>query len=78
MRKRRAYGINTQNRSMYPCYDEVSQTVAVCHRVATIVYGFNYLAGSGSQKPWIKDISCAVKSGRNDACVCMSKGRVSE
>ena len=69
MTKNVSYGINTQNRSMYPCTKEVSQTVAVCHHVATIVYGFKYLAGAKSQKPWSKDISQAIGSGRNDASV---------
>ena len=31
-----AYGINSQNRSLYPCYRDVSETVAICHRVACI------------------------------------------
>ena len=70
-----SYGINMQNRSMYPCSREVSQTVAVCHHVATIVYGFKYLVGAKSQKPWSKDISQAIGSGRNDASVCMVKGK---
>lgn len=30
------YGVNSQNRSMYPCYSNVSETVAICHRVACI------------------------------------------
>ncbi len=71
-----SYGINTQNRSMYPCTKEVSQTVAVCHQVATIVYGFKYLAGAKSQKPWSKDISQAIGSGRNDASVMMLQSSV--
>ena len=53
--KVKAYGINAQNRSMYPCTAEVSQTVAVCHRVATIVFGFKYLQSKKSHKPWSKD-----------------------
>ena len=42
MKRSMAYGINTQNRSMYPCTKEVAQTVAVCHHLATIVFGFKY------------------------------------
>ena len=63
MRARRAYGINTQNRSMYPCSKEVSQTVAVCHRVATIVYGFKYKADAKSEKPWSENVSQALSRG---------------
>lgn len=68
-----AYGINTQNRSMYPCYKELSQTVAVCHHVATIVYGFKRLASEKSKKPWSKDISQALSAGCHDASVCLVK-----
>ena len=73
MKNRISYGINTQNRNMYPYTKELSQTVAVCHRVATVTYGFNYLAGVQSRKPWIKDIAMALKAGRQDGCVCFNK-----
>ena len=67
----KAYGINAQNRSMYPCTPEVSQTVAVCHRVATIVFGGKYKASSKSQSPFSKDIAQALSAGCHDAFVCM-------
>ena len=73
MRARRAYGINTQNRSMYPCSKEVSQTVAVWHRVATVVYGFKYKAGAKSVHPWSENVSQALSSGCHDASVCFLK-----
>lgn len=72
--KVKAYGINAQNRSMYPCTAEVSQTVAVCHRVATIVFGFKYLQSKKSHKPWSKDIAQALSAGCHDASVCLVKG----
>lgn len=69
-----AYGINTQNRSMYPCTKEVAQTVAVCHHVATIVFGFKYLQSEKSNKPWSKDIAQALSAGCHDASVCIVRG----
>ena len=73
--KVKAYGINAQNRSMYPCTAEVSQTVAVCHRVATIVYGFKCNQSEKSHKPWSKDIAQALSAGCHDASVCVVKGK---
>lgn len=70
-----AYGINTQNRSMYPCSKEVAQTVAVCHKVATIVIGFKYKQSAKSAKPWSKDIALALPAGCHDASVCVVKGK---
>lgn len=70
-----AFGINAQNRSMYPCTKELSQTVAVCHRVATIVLGFKYLASEKSQKPWSKDVAQALATCP-DASVCLCKRRM--
>ena len=69
-----AYGINTQNRSMYPCTKEVAQTVAVCHQVATIVFGFKYKQSDKSAKPWSKDIAQALSAGCHDASVCIVRG----
>ena len=68
-----SYGINTQNRSMYPCTKEVAQTVAVCHQVATIVYGFKSNQSEKSNKPWSKDIAQALSAGCHDASVCIVK-----
>ncbi len=68
-----AYGINAQNRSMYPCTPEVSQTVAVCHRVATIVFGFKYLASAKSRSPISRDIAQSLSAGCHDASVCLVK-----
>lgn len=70
-----SYGINCQNRSMYPYTKEMGQTIAICHRVGVGVFGFKYLAGAKSRKPWSKDESQAIGSGRNDASVCMVKGK---
>ena len=69
-----SYGINTQNRSMYPCTKEVAQTVAVCHQVATIVFGFKYKQSDKSAKPWSKDIAQALSAGCHDASVCIVRG----
>ena len=60
-----AYGINTQNRSMYPCAKEVAQTVAV----ATIVYGLKYKQSKKSRKPYSKDIAQCLSAGCHDASV---------
>ena len=75
MRRVVAYGINTQNRSMYPCTKEVAQTVAVCHQVATIVFGFKYLQSEKSNKPWSEDIAQSLSAGCHDASVCIVKGK---
>ena len=69
--KKKAYGINTQNRSMYPCSPEVAQTVAVCHQVATIVFGLKYKQGEKSQKPYSKDIAQCLSANCHDASVIM-------
>lgn len=69
--KVKAYGINTQNRSMYPCTPEVSQTVAVCHQVATIVYGMKCNQSEKSQKPYSKDIAQCLSASCHDASVIM-------
>lgn len=69
--KQMAYGINTQNRSMYPCTPEVSQTVAVCHQVATIVYGIKCNQSEKSQKPWSRDIAQCLSAMCHDASVVM-------
>ena len=68
-------GINTQNRSMYPCTKEVAQTVAVCHQVATIVFGFKYKQSDKSAKPWSKDIAQALSAGCHDASICIVRGK---
>ena len=70
-----SYSINTQNRSMYPCTRERSQTVAVCHHVAVIVYGLKYKQGSKSQKPWSEGIAQALSAGCHDASVCIVKNK---
>lgn len=70
-----SYGINTQNRSMYPCTRERSQTVAVCHHVAVIVYGLKYKQSSKSQKPWSEGIAQALSAGCHDASVCIVKDK---
>ena len=75
MKRDVAYGINTQNRSMYPCTREVAQTVAVCNQVATIVFGFKYLQSAQSSKPWSKDIAQALSAGCHDASVCIVRGK---
>ena len=69
-----SYGINTQNRSMYPCTKERSQTVAVCHHVAVIVYGLKYKQSAKSQKPWSEGIAQALSAGCHDASVCLVRG----
>jgi len=68
-----SYGINTQNRSMYPCTRERSQTVAVCPQVAVIVYGLKYKQSAKSQKPWTEGIALALSAGCHDASVCLVK-----
>jgi hypothetical protein len=68
---KRSYGINTQNRSMYPCTLERSQTVAVCHQVATIVFGIKCNQSEKSQKPWSKDIAQCLSASCHDASVIM-------
>lgn len=72
----KAYGINVQASRMFPCSEEISEVLTVCHGGGAVVLGFNYLASAKSQKPWLKDISMAIKSGRNDACVCVGKPKV--
>lgn len=69
-----SYGINCQNRSMYPCTKEMGQTIAICHRVGVIVFGFKYKQSSKSAKPYSKDISQALSAGCHDASVCLVKG----
>lgn len=66
-----AYGINTQNRSMYPCTEEVAQTIAVCHQVATIVYGIKCNQSEKSQKPYSKDIAQCLSASCHDASVVL-------
>ena len=56
---------------MYPCTKELSQTVAVCHRIAVI--SFKYLAGAKSRKPYIYNVANGIPSVRNDVCVCYPK-----
>lgn len=72
--KRKAYGINTQNRSMYPCTPEVSQTVAVCHQVATIIFGLKYKQSKKSAKPYSENIAQCLSAGCHDASVVIVKG----
>ena len=74
MKKRIAYGINTQNRSMYPCTKEVAQTIAVCHQVATIVYGLKYKQSEKSRKPYSEDIAQALSAMCHDASVVIYRG----
>lgn len=71
MKKIRSYGINTQNRSMYPCTLERAQTVAVCHQVAVITFGLKYKQGAKSQKPYSKDIAQCLSANCHDASVVM-------
>ena len=33
----KCFGINMQNRSMYPCTEECSQTLAICYRAGVII-----------------------------------------
>lgn len=75
MIKNKSFGINTQNRSMYPCTEEVSQTVAVCHQVATIVYGVKSGQSAKSRKPYSEGIAQALSAGCHDASVVIYKGR---
>ena len=71
MRISKSYGINTQNRSQYPCTLERSQTVAVCHQVATIVYGIKSNQSEKSQKPWSRGIAQCLSAQCHDASVVM-------
>ena len=75
--KKKVYGINTQNRSMYPCSPEVSQTVAVCHHVATIIFGLKYKQSEKSQKPYSRDLAQCLSAGCHDASVVIVKGKKS-
>ena len=75
MKRRVAYGINPQSSLMYPCSEEVSQVLTVCHQVATIVFGFKYKQSEKSNKPWSKDIAQALSAGCHDASVCIVRGK---
>lgn len=72
---KRSYGINTQNRSMYPCTLERSQTVAVCHQVAVITFGLKYKQSEKSQKPYSRDIAQCLSANCHDASVIMCSGK---
>lgn len=39
IRKRKSYGINPQASLMYPCSEELGQTLTVCHGAAVVVKG---------------------------------------
>ena len=77
MNKCITYGINCQNRSMYPCSEEMCQTIAICHRVGVIVYGFKYLASEKSNKPYSKDIAQAL-STCPDSSVCFVRRKIAK
>lgn len=65
----KSFGINCQNRSMYPCTEEVSQTIAVCHKVAAIVFGVKYKQSEKSRKTYSENITQALSAGCHDAAV---------
>jgi len=71
----KSYGINTQNRSMYPCTLETSQTISVCHQAAVIVYGLKYKASHKSRMPYSNNIAQALSAGCHDASVVIVKGK---
>ena len=61
-----AYGINPQSSFMFPCSEEVSQVLTVCHGAAVVImdnklrdycYGIKYKAGVKSRKPYSEDIA---------------------
>lgn len=68
-----SYGINVVASLMYPCSEELSQTVCVCHPVGTVVYGLKYKQSEKSQKPWSEDIAQCLSSVTHDAAVCIGK-----
>lgn len=75
-----AYGINPQSSLMYPCSEEVSQVLTVCHSVAVVVlgnkmkqkvYGIKFNQSEKSQKPWSEDIAQCLSAQCHDAAVVM-------
>lgn len=65
---------------MYPCTEEVSQVLTVCHGAAVVIlgnkakeecYGLRYKQGVKSQKPYSKDVAQCLSAGCHDASVVL-------
>lgn len=73
-----AYGINPQSSLMYPCSEEVSQVLTVCHGAAVVVlgknvkqkvFGLKFNQSEKSRKPWSEDIAQCLSAQCHDAAV---------
>lgn len=71
----KSYGMNPQSSNMYPCSEEVSQVLTVCHNAGVIVFGLKYKQSAKSQKPYSKNIAQALSAGCHDASVVIVKGK---
>lgn len=78
-----SFGINPQSSLMYPCSEELGQTLTVCHGAAVVVFknkvesmqcfGVKYNQSEKSQKPYSSNIAQCLSASCHDAAVVLIK-----